>query len=433
MNISVITLFPELYTSFLQTSLIKRALEQEKVSIDTYNLFSYTQPKQRVDAPTFGHSAGMILKPEIVQAAVEDVEQKKGKALKIFLSPQGKKMNQMRLQALYERMQQAEHTLFFASRYEGVDARVEEEYADELISVGDFVVMGGDIPTMLLLEGLLRFVPGVVGRQESVALDSFSGPLVDHPEYTKPVEWKDRVVPEIVRSGDHAQIAAWRKAQALQKTVVHHFEWLRSYPLEQKDIMQAAGYIPSHYVVLMHDQIIQKDKRIGTTSVTPMDIHDIARSSKTYGIKKYFIVTPLKDQQAIVQTLLGFWHDAQKGMQYNTTRHEALEHVQVCTSLQDVVTEIERLEKACPLLIGTSAKPDQTNRMITYFDQEKVWEQNRPVLFVFGTGHGLSHELMQTFDYILLPVQGFTQYNHLSVRSAVAIILDKWMGLAQKA
>jgi len=109
--------------------------------------------------------------------------------------------------------------MLIASRYEGLDARVESYYADEVVSVGNFVVMGGDIPAMLLIEGLLRFIPGIVGKEESVQLDSFSGAFVDYPEYTRPIVWKDMTVPEIIRSGNHAAIESWRQEQAAQITV----------------------------------------------------------------------------------------------------------------------------------------------------------------------------------------------------------------------
>lgn len=433
MNISVVTLFPDLYTSFLETSLIKRAQEDDKVHITLQNLFSYVAPKQRIDAPTFGHSAGMLLKPEVIEQAINHSELQYGKAIKVFLSPQGKKLTQPRLQELYERIQKIGHVLFVASRYEGVDARVEEVYADEVISIGDFVVMGGDIPTMLILEGLLRFVPGVVGRQESVALDSFSGPFVDHPEYTKPVVWQGKEVPEIVRSGNHAQIQDWRKHEAAKKTVLQHFSWLRSAKLDQDDMKLAQQYIPSHYVALLHGDMRLKDGRVGNTSVTTIDIHDIARSSTTYGVKNFFIVTPLIDQQSLVATMLEFWQESSKGESYNKQRHNALQYVRVKNHLDEVIQAITEKEGVPPVVIGTSARQsDMLAPLITYFDQEKVWKTKRPVLFIFGTGYGIDELLLKKCDFVLPPLQGFSNFNHLSVRSAVGIILDKWLGVSRQ-
>ena len=322
--------------------------------------------------------------------------------------------------------------MMVAGRYEGMDTRVEQEYADEIISIGDFVLMGGDLPAMILLEGLLRLVPGVVGKQESVEAESFSGPFVDHPEYTAPVVWKGMEVPEVVRSGNHAEIAKWRKKQAIARTVIGHFDWLRSCNLTEQEKKESSAAMPNHYVALMHEQVVVDDEgRVGTSSVTSMDIHDIARSSKSYGIKQVFIVTPLIDQQKIVRKLLDFWHTG-AGIEYNITRHEAVRQVDLVAHLQNVVARITEIEGQPPLIVATSARVVEHPGMITFYDQAQVWHSGRPVLFIFGTGKGLSSEVINQCDYILVPVEGFTEYNHLSVRSAVAIVLDRWMGINVK-
>ncbi len=430
MNISVLTLFPELYKPFFQVSLLKRAQEKGTISCHVNNLLSYTQPKVRVDDTTFGHNAGMLLKPEIIEQAVDASEREFGKAYKIILSPQGKTLTQPRLQELYERIKNEQHIMLIASRYEGLDARVEQYYADELISVGNFVVMGGDIPAMLLLEGLLRFVPGVVGKEESVQLDSFSGAFVDYPEYTRPIEWKGMQVPEIVRSGNHAAIDTWRQEQAACTTVKKHFNWVRSVATTKAEQQLIKKYIPHHYVALMHNDIDLKEGRVGHTSVTSIDIHDIARSSTTYGVQTFFIVTALHDQQKMVEKMLHFWIDEKVGGDYNNNRHEAVRTVQLKSQLDDVIAEIERHEGKKPLIIGTSARPADAHKIVTYFQQDVVWQHDRPVLFLFGTGSGMSEGLLERCDYMMPALQGFSDFNHLSVRSAVAIILDKWLGIA---
>lgn len=430
MNISVLTLFPELYTPFFQASLIKRAQEKGIIASDIINLLSFTAPKVRVDDTTFGHNAGMLIKPEIIEQAVDAAEHKFGQAYKIILSPQGMVMTQPRLQELYERIKDHQHLMLIASRYEGLDARVEDYYADELVSVGNFVVMGGDIPAMLLLEGLLRFVPGVVGSQESVQKDSFSGAFVDYPEYTRPIVWKGIEVPELIRSGNHAAIEAWRQEKAAEKTVKRHFNWVRSVPTTQAEQKLIKKYIPAHYCALMHNDIDLKEGRVGHTSVTSIDIHDIARSSVTYGLRNFFIVTSLFDQQKMVEKMLHFWVDEKVGGDYNHNRHHAVKTVQLESDLEHVIDAIEKKEGIKPLIIGTSARDCDTTKMISYFDQSVVWQQDRPVLFLFGTGSGMSTKLLDMCDYMLPPLQGFSNFNHLSVRSAVAIILDKWLGIA---
>lgn len=430
MNISIISVFPDLYRPFLNTSLIKRAQEKNVVTFDLADFFSFVAPKERIDAPTFGHGAGMLIKPEVVAKAIESKEAVHGKAYKIFFSPHGKKLDQSLLRTIASQLADQKHLMLVAARYEGMDARVEQEYADQVISIGDYVLMGGDLPAMVFLEGLLRHMPGVVGKQESVESDSFSGPLVDHPEYTEPVVWHDKEVPEVVRSGNHAAIAAWRADQALERTVIGHYDWFRAQQISIVLKKQALDKIPNHYVALMHNDVITGDgDRVGTTSVTSLDMHDIARSAKTYGIKHYYLVTQLLDQQKIVRKLLDFWQTG-TGVTYNPSRHVAVKQVECMASFNEVLADIEKKEAKKPLVIATSARwKDKSDQKITYHDHAKVWAHKRPVLFIFGTGQGLSQEFLDRCDYLLVPVEGMTEYNHLSVRSAVAIILDRWLGL----
>ncbi len=428
MNISILSVFPELYESFLNTSLIKRAQDQGLITCSRNSFFSFVQPKERIDGPVFGHSSGMVIKPEVVQRAIAEREKQAGKAFKIFFSPHGKKIDQPLLGTLAAMMQNIDHLMLVAGRYEGMDARIEEEYADLILSVGDFVVMGGDIPAMLFLEGLLRLLPGVVGKKESIEHESFSGPFLDYPSYTTPVVWEKREVPAVLRSGNHAAIEQWQEQTAAQKTVLTHFDWLKSHAMNEDQKQLAHSCIPSHYIALLHDEIVLPHNIVGTTSVTSMDIHDIARSAKTYGLKNYSIVTPLIDQQKIVRTLLDFWQEGH-GIDYNKQRHEAIKSVTLCSTLDEVIAFIEEQEGKKPLLISTSARSLKHQNLITYQDQDYVWQEQRPVLFIFGTGKGLAQQVIDRCDYLLLPLKGFTDFNHLSVRSAVAVILDRWLGI----
>lgn len=428
MQISVITLFPSLYQSFTKTSLVERASTAGLANVNVVNLFDFANAKERVDSATYGHDAGMLLKPTIIQKAIETEEEKSGKAYKIFFSPHGVKLNQNVLKQIVSDSAN-KPIMMLPARYEGIDSRVEEYYADIILSVGDFVLMGGDLPAMMCIEGLLRLVPGVVGNNVSVDKDSFSGSLVDYPEYTAPEVWNGMKVPEILRSGDHKKIDKWREEIAIQRTVSNHFEWLKSH-VDSKMKNKILEAMPSHYVVLMHDQVLLEEGREGTSSVTSIDIHDIARSSSTYGIKKYFIVTPLEDQQRIVNKLLSFW-EGPVGIDYNPARHEAVGRVCLVASLDEAIEKIKQLEASEPILISTAAKryTNLQSKLITYFDQSKVWAEKRPVLFIFGTARGLSQTVLSRTDYLLMPIEGFTNFNHLSVRSAVAVILDRWLGI----
>lgn len=432
MNISILSVFPELYDSFLQTSLIKRAQDNDIVSFDVQSFFSYVKPKERIDAPTCGPGAGMLIRPDVVEKAVNDAEGKHGRAFKIFFSPQGAKLDQKKVRSLAKTLRKQKHVMLIPARYEGMDARVEQYYADEILSVGDCVLMGGDIPAMMMLEAVLRLVPGVVGKQESVTEDSFTSAFVDYPAYTLPVTWQGMDVPDVVRSGNHGAIAQWRNESAAHASVLRHFDWVRSAVLSDDEKKLVNANMPDHYVVLAHsDVLIGPEKKPGTTSVTSIDLHDIARSSKTYGIKKFFVATPLKDQQKIVQTLLDFWQKG-VGIEYNKQRYQAVQSVEIKNSVDDAIAAIRASHGVDPILVGTSAREVAHAKPVTFFDHTQVWQHERPVLFVFGTGKGLTQDIMERCDYILPPVEGLSGYKHLSVRSAVAIILDRWLGLNRK-
>lgn len=427
MNVSVATLFPQLYEPFVHSSLIARAQENGLVGIQVLDLFSFCAPKQRVDSPICGHGSGMLIKPEVVEQAICTLEEQHGPAYKIFFSPHGTKLDQFHMRRLAKVFQERKHVMLLPARYEGMDARVEQKYADEIVSIGDYVLMGGDLPAMVLLEGVLRYIPGVVGKQESVEQDSFTGPLVDFPHYTQPIEWQGMKVPDVILSGNHAAMDAWRHEQALKKTLLHHFDWFRSFDVARPLADEAHKAIVPHYVVLMHEQVLLKDGVVGTSSVTSIDLHDIARSGATYGLKNYFIVTPLKDQQAIVQTFLNFWQTT--GMTYNPDRYRALDRLRMCAHVDDVIAAITAQEGKAPVLIATSAGEQEHHARITYDDQSTVWAHERPVLFVLGTSHGLAPELIDCCDYLLDPIKGLPEFNHLSVRSAAAVIFDRWLGL----
>lgn len=433
MRISIATVFPDLYAPFLKTSLIGKSVESGILDISTYGFTSFVKPKEHIDVPTCGPTPGMLIKPEVVDRVIQQAEAKAGKAFKIFFSPHGDMLDQKKLLLIKRKLDDRvlSHILLIAGRYEGMDARVEEHYADEVISVGDFVLLGGDLPAMMFIEGFVRHIPKVVGNRGSVENDSFTGPLVDYPEYCLPVVWHDKNVPDIIRSGNHNAIAEWRTQKAVERTALLKFCWARSFHLENAQKKQFLVTIPGHYVVLMHSEVlVGKERVVGNTSVTSIDVHDIARSACTYGFKRFFIVTALKDQQAIVAKFLEFWQEGD-GITYNQTRHEALARVQVVPDLSCVLAAIAEIEGRAPVVIATSARfsGKEQERLITYDQQADVWKKKQPVLMLLGTGQGLAQECIDKADYCLEPLQGLTEYNHLSVRSAAAIIFDRWLGL----
>lgn len=442
-TVSIITVFPELFEAWLKTSLVGRALSAGMVRIECVRLSDYVAPKQRIDTPACGPGAGMVLKAPVVAGAIDDVQARYGQGPVIFFTPSGVVLDQRRCQqwavaffGAFDAVQEKgdvrgeRHITLVCGRYEGVDCRVIEKYQGIQVSIGSYVLMGGDLPAQVFLEALLRYVPGLVGDAQSVVEDSFSGALVDFPAYGQPVEWEGQAVPAVLLSGDHAKIAVWRKKQALSQTIRHHFSWLRTSALMLKERVEVGKNMPAHYVILMHDQVLigRQEAVPGTTSVTTIDVHDIARSSATYGVKKFYVVTPLHDQTELLRVFFDFWHTDQ-GKNYNENRFDAMRLVQVVSSLAQAEADIAALHNGVmPLKIATSARPVSGVSSLAFDEQGRVFTQERPVALIFGTGQGLVQELLETCQYVLVPVHGFSPYNHLSVRAAVAIVLDRWLG-----
>lgn len=456
MKISIISVFPEFHQSINALSIIGKAVQQGLVSFDFIRFSDLCEPKERIDEPTCGPGAGMILKPVVVQKAIELAEQRWGQGFKVFFSPHGTVLTQPILrqyaaQFFAQSNQPAlsgypvealaktdvskgmsvNHLILVCGRYEGIDERVERHYADALISIGDYVLMGGDLPAQVFLEGLLRLLPGVIGNQESVEQESFESAFLDHPHYGLPAEWNGMKIPDVLRSGNHAAIDAWRKDAAAKRTVHNRFDWFVRAQPNPPSIALAKKFIPVHYVAVMHTQVIIKGGTVGQTSIPSIDIHDIARACASYGIKNFFIVSPLLDQQKIVATFMEFWLSAD-GAKYNENRHQAISSIRPVLSYQEMIDLIVREEGQEPLIVCTSARNVEHKQHIDYFSQKIVWSQEKPVLFLFGTGQGLSDELVQKSDFVLAPIEGLTDYNHLSVRSAVSIILDRWLGLSPR-
>jgi len=429
MNISIVSLFPRMYDQFLETSLIKRAQDNGCIDIQVSDLFSYCAPKERADGATFGPGSGMAIRPEVVERAVDERQAQAGNAYKIFFSPHGTTLNQDLLHTIYTEIQDYQHIAMFPARYEGMDDRIEQVYADRVLSIGNYVLMGGDLPAMVFLEGILRFLPGVVGKTSSVLYESFMGPFVDYPEYTRPVTWKGVSVPDVVRSGDHQAIQKWRMEQSVQRTVKRHFSWLARHQLTDTHKEVVRRYIPPHYLVVMHTDVVLPTGEVGETSITSIDMHDIARSARTYGVENVFIVTPLEDQQKIVRRLLTFWQE--EGRAYNMSRQDAVARVELAESFDSVISKIRGKHNVSPCVIATTAHA-QYEHTLTYYDQETVWSRHQPVACILGTARGLSNTIIEQSTYVFDPIEGMTDFNHLSVRSAAAVMLDRWLGIRIK-
>jgi tRNA (guanine37-N1)-methyltransferase len=205
---SILTLFPEMFPGPLAHSLAGRALQAGIWSVQTINIRDFAIDRHRtVDDTPFGGGAGMVLRPDIVDAAIASVADERPL---VFLTPRGRPLTQRQA----ERYAAAPGIILLCGRYEGIDQRVIDARAMEEVSIGDYVLSGGELPALILLDATVRLLPGVMGAADSAADESFSGDLLEYPHYTRPAEWQGRKVPDVLLSGHHAAITSWRRTEA---------------------------------------------------------------------------------------------------------------------------------------------------------------------------------------------------------------------------
>jgi len=224
MKIEIITLFPKLFESVFSESLIARAQRQKIVEIKIHNLRNWATDKHKtVDDRPFGGGPGMILKVDILDRALKNFS-----GYKILLTPQGKVFNQQ----LAKKLTQKENLVLICGHYEGYDERI-RDLVDEEISIGDFVLTGGEIPAMAIVDTVVRLLPGVVGKKESLQEESFAACQLEYPQYTRPENYQGKTVPPVLLSGNHAAIKKWRETQAKLRTKLRRPDLLKSPKLHQ--------------------------------------------------------------------------------------------------------------------------------------------------------------------------------------------------------
>ena len=214
MQFDIVTIFPRMIEAALAEGIVARALQRGLLRVKVRDLRDFTDDRHRtVDDVPYGGGPGMVMKPEPFFAAVESLDPDRGRAL--LLSPAGRRLDQ----AFVRELAGEAHLTLLCGRYEGVDERVAEGLPAEEVSIGDYVLAGGEVPALVLIEAVTRLVPGVIGKEESHERDSFAEPgLLDHPHYTRPPEFRGMAVPEVLLSGDHGAIERWREEAAHEKT-----------------------------------------------------------------------------------------------------------------------------------------------------------------------------------------------------------------------
>ncbi|MEW4058397.1 tRNA (guanine-N(1)-)-methyltransferase [Bacillus sp. B01(2024)] len=229
MKIDFLTLFPEMFQGVLGSSILQKAQEKEAVRFDVINFRAFSDNKhQTVDDYPYGGGAGMVLKAQPVFDAVEKLTAgTDAKPRIILVCPQGERYTQKKAEELAEE----EHLMFICGHYEGYDERIREHLVTDEISIGDFVLTGGELPAMMIADSVVRLLPGVLGKEASHVEDSFSTGLLEHPHYTRPADYKGLKVPQTLLSGNHAKIKEWRNKESIRRTFLRRPDLLENYPL----------------------------------------------------------------------------------------------------------------------------------------------------------------------------------------------------------
>ena len=415
MKITVITAFPELMRNYLASSVLGRGIAAGKLEAEVVDIRDFSEGSYRqIDDYCYG-SGGMMLMAEPLAKAVESVSGG-AKPYVVYPSPQGVRLHQ----ELVEDLARKEHLVIVCGHYEGVDERFTEKYVDMEISLGDFVLTGGEMPAMAIVDAVSRLIPGVVGSESSVEEDSFYSGMLDTPHYTRPAQWRGERVPEVLLNGDAKAIERWRRRQSVERTLDR-----------RPDIAGRAGIIPwlsgGAYVMEVHYPVLDKRGEKSSTAITGMDLHDIARACRTYGIKKYLLVTPIAQQREMAKRIAGHWTSGW-GADYNPDRREAFSTLKIFASVQKAIAWVEEKEKKPVFKIATTAKRHAGAQHWLTLKREILRRDHSP-LFIFGTGWGLHDEVMEMADAVMTPICGGKDgWNHLSVRSAVSITLDRFFG-----
>lgn len=215
MIFDVLSIFPELFESPLACSILGKARERGLIQVRLHDIRQYATDKhQMTDDRPYGGGEGMVMKPEPMVRAIEDAARNGAPARVVLLSPHGRLFDQ----ALAEQWSRRPRLILVCGRYEGVDARVAEHFVDDEISIGDYVLTGGELAALVLIDAIARLIPGVLGNESSPLSESFGEPILEHPQYTRPREYRNLCVPDILLSGNHQRIRRWRRLQALRRT-----------------------------------------------------------------------------------------------------------------------------------------------------------------------------------------------------------------------
>jgi tRNA (guanine37-N1)-methyltransferase len=233
MNFTVLTIFPEMFSVLLVGGIVKRAIEGEYISVEPINIRDFAKDRHRtVDDRPYGGGAGMVMKPEPAAEAIRQARKKHPESYTLLLTPQGRRFDQQVAQELAG----CSGLILVCGRYEGIDERVREHLVDDELSIGDYVLTGGELAAMVVIDAVSRLIPGTLGSEDSAQEDSFSTGLLEHPQYTRPRSFEGADVPDVLLSGNHGAVKEWRRQASLVRTMLNRPDLLMDQPLTRSDM-----------------------------------------------------------------------------------------------------------------------------------------------------------------------------------------------------
>ena len=430
MRFTVVTILPELIEPALAAGVVGRARDAGVIEVATVNPRDFTTDRHRtVDDTPYGGGPGMVMKAEPLLAAIAEAGEGGPPARRILLTPAGRPLTQ----AVVRELASHPHLVLVCGRYEGVDERVIDAAIDDELSIGDYVLSGGELGALVVIDAVARLVPGVLGEPASAADESHAAGLLEYPQYTRPPELDGRAVPAILTSGNHAAIAAWRRRQAMERTARRRPDlWARFAPSAADAKLLAPLHRRTH-VALVHHPVTDRTGKVVTTSLTNFDIHDLARSTLTFGLAAYHIVTPITSQRDKAAYVASLWLEDEAARKPPATgsRAGALALVRTADTIEAVIAELTGEYGTAPLVVATSARRESFPAAPRRTAEALVAEASldpAPLLLLLGTGWGLAEHLIPSVDRMLAPIDGPGEWNHLSVRSAAAILFDRMFG-----
>ena len=426
MKFDIVTIFPDFFDSVFSFGVISRAVDNGALEINVHDLRSYSGDKHgKTDDTPYGGGSGMLMTPEPIGNAIGRIRKKGLRSAVILTTPKGEEFDDRKARELCG----FEQLIILCGRYEGVDDRVSELYVDMKISTGKYINSGGEYACSLIVDAVSRYLPGVLGNTESLVSESLTNGLLEYPQYTKPRTYEGKKVPEVLLSGNHEEIRKWRRRESIKSTFTHNPACLDDARLSGeedaflKELKTANPPDFRVYAGLVHYPAYNSRLEVVSTAFKSIDAHDISRDATTYGVKKFYLINPVEEQRRLAGRLVDHWVEGE-GRNFNETKSRAFGIISIMSTVEETIERVEKIEGVKPKIVVTDARfsDDMTGYRAL---REKIFENTEPFLILFGTGWGLTLETIKAADYVLKPINGYSEFNHLSVRSAAAIVLDR--------